>query len=319
MEGKANRKALSAGGWQPVLRKNYRRNIHRRVALGYNVTIYIEDIPDDVNVGELRRMFWRFGVVKDVFILRKKNRSGRRFGFVQYDCDVEADVAVQRSNGMWLRGKQLCVSKAKYAKKKQQHTDAKDNRTRESSVTAARISGSSEALLPSVRGVALGNAWLYQSAVAKFRDYRNLDVMFESFMKMEGSTVTVRRMGRSKVLITFQREDLMKIFVDLHRRLSPARDSLERVGRATRLVVMGGMGQCFGPELSGPLKFSSGSVFNPSGINLEVVLNPVEVCPHELLEGEAVVLGERGGSIRSIAGKKFIRAPMPSGAGKKSG
>ncbi|GAB2274223.1 Serine arginine-rich splicing factor 2 [Dionaea muscipula] len=55
-----------------------------------------------------------FGVVKDVFIPRKKSKIGKRFGIVRYDCLVAASVAIQKTNGIWIQGKELKVKVADF-------------------------------------------------------------------------------------------------------------------------------------------------------------------------------------------------------------
>ncbi|GAB2282959.1 hypothetical protein Dimus_039571 [Dionaea muscipula] len=145
---------------------------------------------------------------------------------------------------MWIRDKRLRVRIAKYDRMVQHHVAAMDSsRPRDSGRLCgleqqckescpARVEGPSQHMdssvyvvkhgpsstpsLPSVRGFSLGNAWLYRSVVATFGNHRNPDAMFESFMKTEGGNVTVRRLGRSKVLITFPHEGNMKTFIDQH-------------------------------------------------------------------------------------------------------
>ncbi|GAB2299275.1 hypothetical protein Dimus_033346 [Dionaea muscipula] len=61
-------------------------------------------------------LFSKFGVVKDVYIPRKKNKGGKRFGFgfVRYDCSVAAEVAIQKTNGLWIQDKELKVKIADF-------------------------------------------------------------------------------------------------------------------------------------------------------------------------------------------------------------
>ncbi|GAB2289630.1 hypothetical protein Dimus_023938, partial [Dionaea muscipula] len=54
-------------------------------------------------------MFAKFGVVKDVFIPRKRSMTGKRFGFVRYDCFMVAEAAIQKTNGIWIFDKELKV------------------------------------------------------------------------------------------------------------------------------------------------------------------------------------------------------------------
>ncbi|GAB2279847.1 hypothetical protein Dimus_014485 [Dionaea muscipula] len=59
-------------------------------------------------------LFAQFGVVKDVFVPRKRSKSGKRFGFVRYDCSVAAEVALHKTNGLWIGDKALKVKMAAY-------------------------------------------------------------------------------------------------------------------------------------------------------------------------------------------------------------
>ncbi|GAB2289348.1 Serine arginine-rich splicing factor 2 [Dionaea muscipula] len=105
--------AKDAEDWKAVLRRKLygldRRFRHRE---GNVFTIFIEDLPDSFTPIDFHRMFDKFGVVKDVFIPRKRSKMGRQFGFVRYDCSVAAYVAIQKTNGVWIQDKEL---KVKYA------------------------------------------------------------------------------------------------------------------------------------------------------------------------------------------------------------
>ncbi|GAB2274347.1 hypothetical protein Dimus_009111 [Dionaea muscipula] len=65
----------------------------------------------------LHKMYSKFGVVRDVFIPRKRSKAGRRFGFVRYDCEVAANVAIQTTNGLWVHDKEFKVKNAVFAHK----------------------------------------------------------------------------------------------------------------------------------------------------------------------------------------------------------
>ncbi|CAL5332308.1 unnamed protein product [Camellia sinensis] len=66
----------------------------------------------------LGEIFRKFGVVKDVYIPLKRRRVRHtRFAFVRYDCEVAAEVAVQKANGIWVDDKKLVVKYADYGKK----------------------------------------------------------------------------------------------------------------------------------------------------------------------------------------------------------
>ncbi|KAH7838232.1 hypothetical protein Vadar_023796 [Vaccinium darrowii] len=67
----------------------------------------------------LKMFFNKYGVVKEVFIPEKRSKAtGNRFGFIRYDCPVSADLAVLRTNGVWLDDKKLFVKLASFEAKK---------------------------------------------------------------------------------------------------------------------------------------------------------------------------------------------------------
>lgn len=40
--------------------------------------------------------------------------TGRRFGFVRFDCAVSADVAISKANGLWMEDRKLFVKIASF-------------------------------------------------------------------------------------------------------------------------------------------------------------------------------------------------------------
>ncbi|GAB2290013.1 hypothetical protein Dimus_024310 [Dionaea muscipula] len=105
------------GDWTPVLRKKPFRpsSIVHGGSEGL-FAVFVDDLPDAMEPGELHKMFAKFRVVKDVFIPRKRSRTGRRFGFVRYDCSVAAEVDILQTNGIWIHDKELKVKCADYAR-----------------------------------------------------------------------------------------------------------------------------------------------------------------------------------------------------------
>lgn len=59
------------------------------------ITLFVDNLADRVNPFSLRKKFTDYGIVRDVFIPNKRGKiSGRRFGFVRFDCPISADIAV---------------------------------------------------------------------------------------------------------------------------------------------------------------------------------------------------------------------------------
>ncbi|GAB2299886.1 hypothetical protein Dimus_033935 [Dionaea muscipula] len=92
-ERESHNRDSSVGGWTAVLRKKFQgTNSVSRGRNGMLISLFVEDIPDAMDHKTLHKMFVRFGVVKDVFIPRKKSKTEKRFGFVQYGCSIVADT-----------------------------------------------------------------------------------------------------------------------------------------------------------------------------------------------------------------------------------
>ncbi|GMP93745.1 hypothetical protein CsSME_00043453 [Camellia sinensis var. sinensis] len=106
------------GGWQPVLYKRRSQGHNRKVFAGNLIAIFVDNLPMEMDPTRLFRMYSKFGVVRHVFIPYKRSKVGTRFGFVRYDCEVAARIAVQRTNGVWCDNKELKVKFADYDNRK---------------------------------------------------------------------------------------------------------------------------------------------------------------------------------------------------------
>ncbi|GAB2278359.1 RNA recognition motif-containing protein [Dionaea muscipula] len=76
---------------------------------GRLIMLFVEDIPEVMDHNAMVKLFAKFGRVRDVHLPRKRSRTGKQFGFVRYDCEVAAEVAIKRTNGLWLKDKELKV------------------------------------------------------------------------------------------------------------------------------------------------------------------------------------------------------------------
>ncbi|KAL7242712.1 hypothetical protein ACSBR1_015156 [Camellia fascicularis] len=81
------------------------------------VTIFVDNILDSMGPKGLFNLFRKFGLVKDVFISGKRRKASRsKFGFVRYDCEVAAGIAIQKADGLWCDNKELRVKRAEFQK-----------------------------------------------------------------------------------------------------------------------------------------------------------------------------------------------------------
>lgn len=76
-------------------------------------TLYVDNIHEFKDHIWLKKTFNKFGMVRDAFIPHKRSkRTGKKFGFVRYDCPTAAGMAVSRMNGVWVDNERLFVKEA---------------------------------------------------------------------------------------------------------------------------------------------------------------------------------------------------------------
>ncbi|KAK8693626.1 hypothetical protein V6N13_071201 [Hibiscus sabdariffa] len=78
------------------------------------ISLYVQNLPTKLHWSGLRQTFGRHGDVVDSFIAGKKNKAGKRFGFVRFSNRVDAERAIERLDEFNLYGYRLSVSFAKY-------------------------------------------------------------------------------------------------------------------------------------------------------------------------------------------------------------
>ncbi|XP_028116483.1 uncharacterized protein LOC114314227 [Camellia sinensis] len=106
------------GGWQPVFYRGRAVGSRRRGPGSKLFSIFVDNLPYDMDPKGMFIMFSKFGVVKHVYISFKRSKVGTRFGFVRYECVVAAKMAIQKANGVWCGKKQLKVKFADYDNEK---------------------------------------------------------------------------------------------------------------------------------------------------------------------------------------------------------
>ncbi|THB77228.1 MAG: RNA-binding protein [Desulfobacteraceae bacterium] len=83
------------------------------------MNIYVGNLTEQVNEGQIRQMFEAFGEVESVKII-KDRFSGRSkgFGFVEMPSNSEADKAIKALNGRLVNRKPIKVNPADSGAKK---------------------------------------------------------------------------------------------------------------------------------------------------------------------------------------------------------
>ncbi|KAK8682067.1 hypothetical protein V6N13_054464 [Hibiscus sabdariffa] len=68
------------------------------------VSLFVENIPEEMHCKGLWYSFARHGEVESVYIAWKRSRGGKRFGFVRMGDKKDADRIIERLHGFKLYG-----------------------------------------------------------------------------------------------------------------------------------------------------------------------------------------------------------------------
>ncbi|MCH79581.1 hypothetical protein A2U01_0000333 [Trifolium medium] len=90
-------------------RSGYVHNIDK-VATSF----YVSNFPDDLNMGDLWKIFARFGSLGDVYIPNKVDKWGKRFAFVKFKGVKDVDALSERLEDVWSGKFKLRVNKARF-------------------------------------------------------------------------------------------------------------------------------------------------------------------------------------------------------------
>ncbi|CAL5404544.1 unnamed protein product [Camellia sinensis] len=216
-------------GWNPVIRR--RRGGHPSAESweGALITIFIDNIPESMDPQGLFQLFRKFGLVKDVFIPGKRRKaSNSRFGFVRYNCEVAARVAIQKADGLWCGNKALRVKRAEYQKPqavgqqknrelRRDDVGSVENRWAQKKLWKGKGAQKSyaEALLSDVgRGTDRvvikasqeGNGWSSESLVVQLCSFLAFEAFSEEMRRRGMKDVVAREGGGKLVLLTFPTE-----------------------------------------------------------------------------------------------------------------
>ncbi|GMI66303.1 hypothetical protein HRI_000299600 [Hibiscus trionum] len=77
------------------------------------ITLFVNNLPTKLHWSGLRQTFRRHGDLVDFFIAKKRDKAGRRFGFVRFANRKDANRTMERLDGFRLYGFRLSVSIAK--------------------------------------------------------------------------------------------------------------------------------------------------------------------------------------------------------------
>lgn len=88
---------------------------------GYNVAVdnittsfYFSDFPDDWKVSDMWKSFRPFGTIVDVFVPTKRDKNGRRFGFVRYKGIRDTESLENSLKALWIGEQNIFIKLARF-------------------------------------------------------------------------------------------------------------------------------------------------------------------------------------------------------------
>ncbi|KAK2406699.1 zinc finger CCCH domain-containing protein [Trifolium repens] len=81
-----------------------------------STSFFVTNFPDELGWGDLWKLFGQFGSVSDVFIPKKMDKWGRRFGFVNFKGVQNVEELSNKLEDVWWNSFKLRVNRARFAK-----------------------------------------------------------------------------------------------------------------------------------------------------------------------------------------------------------
>jgi RNA recognition motif-containing protein len=175
-------------------------------------SFFITNFPEEATTAELWKVFLRYGRIGEVYIPKKRDKKGRRFGFVKFKEVAEVDALSDSLSDVWMGSFKLIVNRSRFAR-----SDKKEERPSspvEGSVSARKEVQSGGPYRNALLGKAGKEVLEIRASVnkefvkelkdsmvgtlAKEKDVRRI----QSILFMEGfPSVSVSHMGGNLVLI----------------------------------------------------------------------------------------------------------------------
>jgi len=80
------------------------------------VSFFFTHFPENLNNTDLRKLFARFGNVVEVFVSKKRDRWGRRFGFMKYKVVANEEELGLRLEEVWWGDMKLKVNRTRFSR-----------------------------------------------------------------------------------------------------------------------------------------------------------------------------------------------------------
>jgi RNA recognition motif-containing protein len=95
-------------------RRGYVSNVDKN-----SMSFYVSNFPEEVNVGDLWKIFAHYGSVGDVYIPNKVDKWGKRFAFVKFKGVKKVEELPRSLEDVWSGSYKLWVNRARFDRNNQ--------------------------------------------------------------------------------------------------------------------------------------------------------------------------------------------------------
>ncbi|KAH7847765.1 hypothetical protein Vadar_030021 [Vaccinium darrowii] len=205
------------------------------------VSVFVDNLPFEMDVVWLRQLFRSFGDVVDAYIPNKRSsRFNTKFGFVRFRSKDEAVRAVHAMNGFLIRDFCIQVNLARFSQPNSSKNfvqkpgvsfvSSKNPAISDSPINIIKCNDVIDDNCPSFADVVAGKKstvsrnsikvqeedieWLMRSAIAKLPSQRSVESLREAFISDGVWNIKIRQLGGNSVLLTFESVEDMEAMLD---------------------------------------------------------------------------------------------------------
>ncbi|KAH7864577.1 hypothetical protein Vadar_031186 [Vaccinium darrowii] len=208
--GERPHKSVDDSSWVPFnhMKTSKFRMPKFSTKFGANVTLFVGNLPEDMDTEWLSQLFSISGYV--IFATIPNRRSymhNDRCGFIKFASKKEGLNAIKSLNGMHIRGHNILVKWARlsiyprgYTQRK--HMGSKSNHDTQfwkpkfaPLLNLNKYPGTSKKIISPIKVMEVGNEWLYMSVIAKLPADRSLALFQDHIQSLSLVNIIVRPRG----------------------------------------------------------------------------------------------------------------------------
>jgi RNA recognition motif-containing protein len=160
MRGKEERETMGKGGKSRASSKERTEYFHHLDKV--TTSFFFTNIPDEATTEDLWKLFLKFGRVWEIYMPKKLDKRGRRFGFVKFKVVSEVELLNDKLQDVWMGTFKLLVNISRFARSDNKTDSSQSNHGTRSALQLKEVGSGS-----SFRTALMGGASASKAVVMK--------------------------------------------------------------------------------------------------------------------------------------------------------